>query len=181
MIEQLQHPDKNVRILAVTDIGKRRDEGALPALLQALCTERDSFVQENITWSLVRLGAIAVPPLIELSRHASAVVRHYAIHTLGKIGDARAVEAVANATQDSDTTVQMKAAFTLGQLKDSRAIAALVRLLGHPDDTVRNTVSDVLEQFGRAAVPALTAAMTHPQGQVREQAAEILRQIGGHP
>lgn len=177
MLEQLQHPDKNTRILAVTAIGQRRDTSALPDLLHALRTERDPFVQENITWSLVRLGPIVIQPLIDLAGHADASVRHYAVHTLGKIGDAQAVEAVASATQDPDATVQMKAAFVLGQLKDPRAIPTLVHLLGHTNDTIRNTVGDVLEQFGATALPALFAALTHPDWPVREQAIDILGQI----
>lgn len=177
-IYQLDHPDRNIRILAITEIGKRRDEAALPDLLQCLIIERDTNVQENITWSLVRFGSLAVSPLIELIEHTDAAVRHYAIHTLGKIGDPQAVEAVSRAISDSSPTVQLKAAFVLGQIKDPRAIEALLPLLGHESDSIRNTVSDILELFGSQAVPALLQALTHEQWQTREHAAEILGQIG---
>lgn len=177
-VHRLDHPDKNVRILAITEIGKQRDETALPKLLHALSTERDAYVQENITWSLVRFGALAVPSLIELIDHTDATVRHYAIHTLGKIGDPQAVEAVSRAIYDSSPTVQLKAAFVLGQLKDPRAIEAVLPLLGHDSDTIRNTVSDVLELFGAQALPALLQALAHAHWPTREHAAEILGQIG---
>jgi len=177
-IYQLDHPDRNIRILAITEIGKRRDEAALPDLLERLIVERDTNVQENITWSLVRFGSLAVSPLIELIEHTDAAVRHYAIHTLGKIGDPQAVEAVSRAIYDSSPTVQLKAAFVLGQIKDPRAIEALLPLLGHESDSIRNTVSDVLELFGSQAVPNLIEALAHEQWQIREHAVEILGLIG---
>ena len=48
-LSDLLHPDKNVRIDAALEIGKRADAAALPALLTRLGDEPDFFVRENVT------------------------------------------------------------------------------------------------------------------------------------
>ena len=105
-------------------------------------------------------------------------MRHHAAHVLGKIADARAVDALMYALQDTDTAVVSKAAFGLGQIGDARAIPALVAIVGHENRDVQTMLITVLERFGMVSVQPLMAIMTNERWQVREQAADILGQIG---
>src|SRR3982751_3597376 len=66
LMEQLHHPDKNVRSPAVLKLGDLRETEALSALLNTVGTEPDFYVREDITWALVRIGDAAVLPLITL-------------------------------------------------------------------------------------------------------------------
>lgn len=174
MIEQLHHPDKNVRSQAALHLSK--DPTAIHTLLERLCIEPDLNVREDITWSLVRMGEVAVQPLIELLNDAMPAVRHHVAHTLGKLGDRRAVEPLIHALQDSDEAVRLKSAFALGQIGDETAIPALVSLLD--DSKLQSTLADVLENFGESAVASLVLAFDSADWQVREQAADILGSIG---
>jgi HEAT repeat protein len=175
---ELKHPDRNVRSQAVIKLGKLADADTLPALLDALRTENDFFVQEDITWALVAQGEAAIQPLIELLDDESPITRHHATHTLTKIGGARVTDALLHTLEDEEITVITKAAFGLGQSGDVRAIPALVRLLGHENREVQTTIINVLERFEDAAVMPLIQALSHERWQVREQAADILGLIG---
>jgi HEAT repeat protein len=179
LIEELHNPDSNIRSRAALSIGERADTDALPALIGRVGTEADLNVREDITWSLVRIGDAALLPLIDLLRDASAAVRHHAAHTLGKIGDARAVDALIGVLQDNDEAVVLKTIFVLGQIGDARAIPALVQLLESEQQDVQATLVSALEGFGAVAIPALAGALIHERWQVREQAASILGLIGG--
>ena len=178
LVEQLNHPDRNVRGQAALSLGSCGESGVLDALLGALATEPDPFVREDMTWAVVRIGDSAVQPVIDLLTHPDAGLRHQAAHILGKIRDSRAIDPLIAVLGDENPPVVLKAAFSLGQMAATQAIPALVALLGHPDSDVRTTLVKVLEGFGEASLPALLAMLTHPKWQAREQAVDIVGQIG---
>jgi HEAT repeat protein len=174
LIEQLHHPDRNVRSHAALTLGKQQDSTAMTALLETLPTEPDFFVREDITWALIRLGDQILEPLLIMLRSEDPEARHLAAHTLGKLGDRRATNALIQSLEDEHPKVVMKAAFTLGQFRDQKAIPALIGLLGHPDREVQTSVNRALEDFAPASIQPLIAALKHEVWQVREQAVDIL-------
>jgi HEAT repeat protein len=169
LIGGLQHTDKNVRARAAVDLGTLADPRATTALVQALGAEPEFFVREYLTWALVRMGDRAVAPLIELVGDASPRARHGAVHTLSKIGDPRAGEALILALRDADLSVVTKAAYALGELQCTAAIPALVELAGREERELL-----ALQNFGRAVLRPLIESLGHPHWRVREQAANIL-------
>ncbi len=171
---KLQDPDKNVRIQAALDIGSLGDSQALQALTAQLVLETDFFVRENITWAIVRMGQVAVMPMLELLEHTDPTARFQAAHALSKLGDTRAVNALVLALQDEHLEVVQKAAFALGQLKDDTAIPALVALLGDKHPELQTTVQRALEGFGIAALPILEQVLHHQDWVVREQAVTLI-------
>ncbi len=177
LVERVRNPDKNIRGPAVIALGNL-GMPALDTLLSLVGTEPDFYVREDITWALVRLGEAAFTPLVDLLGHADAAVRHHAAHTLGKIGDRRATDALIAALDDPEPVVISKVAFTLSLFEDERAVSGLVHLLGHPDPEVQSTVVTALERFGASALPAVIGAMTDPHPQVRELAVDVLGAIG---
>jgi HEAT repeat protein len=179
LIEQLHHPDKNVRSSAVFALEKLDDAGVADALIQALSTEPDFYVREDLTWALVRIGEPAFQKLLDMLGDRQASGRSYMAHTLSKMRDARAVDALLGVLHDPDLAVVRKAVFALGQIGETRAIPAIVGLLGHEDEELQTVLTQALEQFGPSAVPDLLRAMAHESPTVREQAAHILGQIGG--
>src|SRR5215207_3647689 len=94
LIEQLYDANVNVRSQAILALGEMRHAESVDVLLHVLATETDLSVLEDTTWALVRMGDAAVIPLIDLLKHAKPTVRHNAAHTLGKIKDVRAVDAL---------------------------------------------------------------------------------------
>ncbi len=177
LIEKLHHPDHNVRSSAVFELNHLDNPNKLSLLIQALRTEPDLNVREDITYALVSLGSEALSSLINLLKNQDAEVRHHAAHTLGKIGKADATEALIDALQDTDPKVSAKAAYALSQIGDAKAIPALIRLLDDDNPDVKTSVMEALETFGALAVPFLVNTMTHEKWQVREQVVEMFGSI----
>lgn len=177
LTEELHHPDKNIRSQAALNIGKRDDVSEVDALIQALITEPDFYVREDITWALVRFKHLSLQPLIDLLDDENPSTRHHVTHVLSKIGGHEVVAPLIHALHDADGKVISKAAFGLAQIGDERAIPELLNLLGHPQRDVETMLMDVLERFGTAAVQPLIERMTDERWQIREQAADILGQI----
>jgi HEAT repeat protein len=174
LTDDLHHPDKNVRSQAAVSLGKLGDTNLLPALLDALITEPDLYVREDITWALVRMKDAALQPLIALLDDANPHTRHEATHVLTKIGGQAVIDPLLHALHDTDPTVISKAAFGLGQIGDERALPALLRLVGHGNRDLQTMLMEVLERFGKAPVQPLIGLMSDSRWQVREQAADIL-------
>ncbi len=178
LLEQLRHPDKSERSDAVFQLDRMDNPDKLAILIQALRTEPDLFVREDITFALMHMGDLAVPALIALLQDEDAGVRHHVAHVLGKIGHPDAADALIRTLQDTAPHVAAKSAFALGQIGDAKAIPALVNLLGHENREVQTALINVLEEFGAEAVPALLVALEHERWRVREHAADALGVIG---
>lgn len=178
LINQLNHHDHNIRKDAVLALINIEDPAKLPLLIQALRSERDPLVREDITYAIARMGAAVVPDLVALLKDDRSDVRNQAAHVLGKLRQRSAVEPLVMALYDPDSAVVAKAAFALYQIGDAAAVPALVSLLGHNDADVQTMLITVLSHFGSDAVSALVRAAESERWQVREQVVEILGAIG---
>ncbi len=178
LLDQLHHADHNERRAAVATISSMDHPAKLALLIDALQTEPDPFIREDLTYALTRIGHASVPALIALLHDERAEVRDQAAHVLGKIGHADAVDPLIAALDDAAPAVIAKAAFALHQIGAVGAIPALVARLDHADQAVQTMLIDVLTHFGSAAVPALAQAAAHDHWEVRERAIEILGNIG---
>jgi HEAT repeat protein len=174
MLEQLQNPDKNLRLQATLHLGKPDNLEALPALTAQLVQEPDAFVCENITWAIVRIGQAALEPMLDVLRTSNPTGRLRAAHVLSKLNDMRSVNALILSLQDEDLGVVQKAAFALGQLGDARAIAALTQRLGEQQIDFRETLLTSLERFGSRALPLLKPLLNHKHWSVREQTVTVM-------
>jgi beta-lactamase regulating signal transducer with metallopeptidase domain len=97
----------------------------------------------------VPVGADSSVVLALVARLADedAGVRQAAAHSLGNLGDARAVPGLIGALKDVEPKVRAAAAEALGSLEDTRAIAALSALLADSSAEVRRSALEALSQF----------------------------------
>ena len=178
LIESLQSPDAAERSQAILAIGHQRETRAINHLVRILCTDPDLNVQEDTTWSLVRMGSDAVDALLAALNDADPQARHNIIHTLGKIADVRALAALIQATTDTDQKVRYKAIYALGQIGHVDAIDALITALGDEIQTVSWMAREVLEGFGDRAVEPLVAALKTSPSDVQELIVSLLGDTG---
>ena len=178
-VAALEDLDKNVRIRAALAIGESADADALPALLARFGTEPDFFVRDQIVWSVVRMGASAVPAVIALLEHAESNVRYMATHTLSKFADARALPGLLTALDDSDPSVAQKAVYALGKVRDVQALPALVARIGTGTSAERTTLHDTIVAFGDDGVDYLVPLLTTSDIPVRVETIELLGALGG--
>jgi HEAT repeat protein len=94
--------------------------------------------------ALVTIGAPAVEPLLSLLSDEHTFVRQTAVETLGKLGDARAVEPLIALLNDWDLC--LTAAEALGRLGDARALVPLIDAL--KDKSMALNAAEALDLLG---------------------------------
>ncbi len=155
--------------------------GACTALLACAtlhgCAPTDPEVQLHDIRRWEDARTLPADSLAILLRRANPMIRSAAARAIGRIGDPRGVEALAQALGDDPrAVVRAEAAFALGILGAPEATPALVRAAtGEPE---ARTLGEIALALGRLQQPGTTEVLTHllQSGHpfVREQAAEAL-------
>jgi HEAT repeat protein len=179
-VRDVKDEDADVRGAALRALGRIRDPGAIPELIEALGTPEASLPQ-RIAEILVRFGDAAVNPLcLELRNRESEVRRMWAAEILGWLGNAVAAIPLIDVLGDVNPEVRAKSAGALGKLRESRAIDRLLEmLLSDPIPFVRTRVAQALGAIGNPRViDHLVQVLKDPEWWVRIRAIEALEQIG---
>jgi HEAT repeat protein/beta-lactamase regulating signal transducer with metallopeptidase domain len=176
----LSDPVADVRMAAVSALGRLGDTTVVNALINALTNDTDDGVRKAAAWALGELeNSTAVPALsTALRRDRNIEVRRNAAWALGQIEDAGAVDALGAALSDPDEDLKNKAVWALGQIEDAKAVPFLVPLLRDRDPDVRAQTAWALGQIeSKDAVEGLSRAVTDTNTHVRSQVAWALGQI----
>lgn len=144
--------------------------------IQQLGSE-DKDISCSAEQSLVRMGSIAVEPLLQALNSEDPQTRFRAAYALGKIGDPRAFDPLLRATQDSNEAVRYDAVIALGDLGDSRAIEPLLQMLLGGEE-LDSPAAMALRKIGSPAVESLIELLSHPNPSIRSTVAYILGGIG---
>src|SRR2546422_11031508 len=159
---------------------RRHDMRSLELLFPAL-RWRDPMARNGAVALLVRMGPLAVPPLLaRLEGAEPAAERWAAADALGRIGDSRAVARLLRALEDPAMTVRRASIVALLRLEAMNAVPRIARRLEEDQSGgVRMIAAGVLGKFeDPRAVPALVRALGDVQWYVRQAAATALGQIG---
>jgi len=119
-----------VRRKAAWALGEIKDPGSVQSLIKTM-EDEDFFipgqsVQALSEKALIQIGTPSVEPLIASMKEGDSRVRRGAAHTLGKIGDRRAVGPLMEALRDEDLEVRKNAAQALGEIQDPVAVVPLI-------------------------------------------------------
>lgn len=131
LVRALDDRDPEVVMFAAGLLGRTRDREAIPHLLRLLSYEDVNIVQAAVESLGYLRATAAVAPLVDLLER-DPWVRLGAIHALGEIGDARAVDPLGSALSDLDAWDFAVAA--LGKLRSVRAIEHLAGALWNSVD-----------------------------------------------
>ena len=128
----------------------------------------DSTKRDNATMELIKLGADAVPPLIDaLQTQDPDLILTYQ-HILARISSATPMLTKTLATTTAHPTVRVRVAEILGISKDRSAIPALLDALNDQYFTVRASAALALGNIGDAQViPSLLPLLKDKDGEVR--------------
>ena len=177
---------RDLKCAAADALGRLGDARAIAVLVTGLTVGDDHEVRDACMAALCRIGAPAVEALIEAVRGGQGLARYTATEALGRIGDARGVEALLQLLHDEPGYLEPVAA-ALGRIGDSRAVAPLVDALRnrpHLNDDDRLTVVTALGGLGLPAAVAVVEAL-HGEGAHRRRefanhdVAKALGAIGG--
>lgn len=112
------------------------------------------------------------------SRDGDPRVRRYLALTMGHLGDARAVPALVEGLNDTDTENQMNNLLALGSIGDKSATPSIVQRLSSNDPAVRKMSAFVLSAIkDPAAIRDLQVALNDTNDEVRWYAAIALAQV----
>ncbi|WP_417287149.1 HEAT repeat domain-containing protein [Corynebacterium variabile] len=153
--------DADTRLRATLAAGTAPLPDDLPALITQCCVEPDFFVRDMLTWALTRHPVEATLPLLltELNSPVPQAVAQ-ALHTLSKIGDARAFPHITDAhlTSTDDEVARTAWRTAAGLAAPADRIALAIRMtpqLGRGDREMQRSLSRAFLQLGESARPAL--------------------------
>ena len=112
-------------------------------------------------------------------RSPDVTVRSDAAHQLGKLGDERAVAALAEAVQDSDEYVRKSAVMALRRIGGAAAMEALrVALADRSEQVVLQAVNGLRDMRDRGAVEPLIRVLARRERSLQLAATDALVRIG---
>jgi len=175
---KLKDPDVNVRMQAVTELGKI-GEPAIPAVIELL---KDPDVRDMATEILGNMREPAVLPLIEALKSPDANVRWKATIALGNIFDRRSIEPLARLIKDPDIQVKQQAILVVGRFIHIGEIPAVIEAVPALIEEFKSSSNTVVTHYayimimeiGKPAVPALIEALKDPNLYMSGRAARAL-------
>ncbi|GAB2592360.1 HEAT repeat domain-containing protein [Streptomyces capparidis] len=175
-LQGLADERSSVRLRAALAVGTTPDPRFVDKLVERCAIEPDFFVRDMLTWALTRHPvSVTLPGLLREVRSERAQARSQALHTLSKIGDRRAWQAITPSllcdTDDEVARSAWRAAVVLVPEGEESALAtALATQLGRGGRQTQLSLSRALVELGEAAGPALLAAETAADPGVRAHA-----------
>ncbi len=119
-----------------------------------------------------------VNALIARLKDENAGVRRAAAHSLGQLGDLRAVPPLIAVLADSDAEVRSAAVDALADLEDPRAIGPIAGLLKDPVGDVKRNALSALSHWDQAVPTApVVALLDDPDADVRHEAVDLLEHL----
>jgi HEAT repeat protein len=196
-IKELYSETPAKRMKAALEIGKlgEKAKDAVPFLIGMLydsdfvLQQSDHNIKVSISpakasmLALIRIGSLAVMPLIAACRDENIDTRKYAVEALGNIKDARAVESLVAALKDKKTVVREYAHKALMQviegLKERQDEKQLIGMLQYERPSVRIAVIEALGNVPRTRVAEnLVPFLENGDSYIRKKSADALKKIG---
>src|SRR5262245_40806495 len=152
-------------------------DALLPALEAALRNNEDAALRNAAMEIYVKMGAAALPPLLELIEDADQEIRNFAAVMLGTLRDERGVSALIRALQDQDVNVRHAAAASLGQIGSREAVSPLIEAL-RTEPWLQYPAITALGEIGDSrATPALLELLSDEM--LRGPVLEALGRVAG--
>lgn len=177
----LQHPDSSKRLQAALAAGTHPDPAHLEPLIACCAIEPDFYVRDMLTWSIARLPLdLVLPRMVAELDSPTPQARSQALHTLSKLGDERAWEAITGShLHDSDDEVARTAWRTAAGLAPFESRAWLARELaqefGRGDLDLQRSLARALVELGDAGHQVSLAAELSEDQASRLHATATLR------
>jgi HEAT repeat protein len=121
LVEKAASTDESlVRTAALEAIETSRDPSAIPGLINLFRLNRgqdDIGAQLGASEALLKIGAPAVPQLLQALNDSSAKVREAVVEVLGKMGNPELADRITGLQADPDPAVRRAVASALATLK----------------------------------------------------------------
>jgi HEAT repeat protein len=118
-----------MQLFGPPNVWKLERKKNVKGLIKALKYFELNYVRIAAAEALVKLGSLAVEPLIRTLDDGHSSTRQTVAEILGKLGDTRAVGPLIERLQDEEWYVRQAAAEALGKLGDARAVQPLIEAM----------------------------------------------------
>ncbi len=152
LVERLADASWRVRSAAADRIAQFAAPDTIGELMQVLAVGPGVGAREAAAAALARVGAPAVPALVERLAVDDPDLRQAAAGVLAAIADGRAVPPLTARLADADPNVRAAAADALGRIGGTAAVAALGAAVDSDDATLRLSAVEALGAL-RACLP----------------------------
>jgi HEAT repeat protein len=159
LLARLADPSWRVRSAAVERFGAGPPAPVLRELAAVLADGPGVGAREAAAAALARLGAPAVPVLVERLAADDPDLRQAAAGVLGAVGDPRAVAPLTARLADRDPNVRAAAAEALGRIGGPDAVAALRAGVDSDDANLRLAAVEALASLGACVAPERVEAL----------------------
>ena len=173
--------EMGIKTLAAAELGKIRNDAAVPILMEAAKFDNPDLTSEIIN-SLITIGDLrAIPLFKEKATDPKYRVRIGCLRGLYKLAkDEEAMPVLTEALRDEHQEVRRTAATFIGWKDYADAVPALVQSLRDEDARVRKAaVSAVANIKDESSVLALIKVLGDKDIEIREKAFEAIRVISG--
>jgi HEAT repeat protein len=141
-----------------------RPSDAIGGLLALLARRGEPGPRNAAAEALAKVGAAALPAVLQLLGHPDPDQRKFAAEILGQSAQPRAESALVAALDDADANVRVSAAEALGAVAAEAGTRALQHLLASPDTVLRLAALNSLAALRRPpALPALVPLLEDPR------------------
>jgi HEAT repeat protein len=191
LLAALRNPEAQVRDLAAAQLAEDKAQDAIPAITQALATERVPGTKVNIAFALAQLRNEAGISTLEEACHNSNVDPGLRLRAARYLLDLNSnaclpdVIELLQSKEEDDASYRMEALSLVPSFKDvsedesQKLLGATLENLTDTTPAVRLSASDALARLGYAsAIPYLHDAIGAEQDEVvREQLEDALRRL----
>ncbi|MFB0544858.1 MAG: HEAT repeat domain-containing protein, partial [Asgard group archaeon] len=184
LIEDLEDENAEFRWNVVVELGAIIDVRAAEALTQRLLDE-DCEIRDKAADLLWKMREIAVEPLIKALKNKSWKIRDKAAEILGEIGDARAIEPLIQALEDTMKDEDVDYGLDIWEVPTAKALTEIGEPAVEPlikalkdRGTIYWVVEKILIDIGEPTVEHLIKALKDEDWSVRRSLARILGTIG---
>ncbi len=147
-LDLLEHPDEDVRAVALTVASSFDDPRIVPAMIERLHDD-DWWLRLTAADALGHIGdPRAVQPLIQALEDPE--IRWAAVEALGRIGDPRALPALAHLLKDPAPEIRIEILLAMERFNHPQILTALRRIAAtDPNRIVRARALEVAERVAR--------------------------------
>jgi len=188
LLSALHNPDVLVRYDAALKLAQDGQKDAVPAITEALVSEKQEQAIVNFAFALAQLGDQKGREALRdacSNRDVSNPVRMDAARLLLTLQDESCLSSVLDVLDSPNVAGRSQAMYllpefrTLSKADSDRSLNLLVKALNDPSASIRIIASDVLGKLGKtAAIPYLEAAVAAEQDDdVRSQMQTDLRSL----
>lgn len=172
----LEVESASARLQTAMAAGLRPRSTYIETLVRRCAVEPDFFVRDMLTWALIQHDpSLTLEQVLPELRSPNSQARSQALHTLSKLGDARAWPAITTELlQDPEDEVARTAWRAAAALAPSEDAAALAEILStqfnRGDRVMQRSLSRALAALGEASATVVHRAKLHRDAGVRTHA-----------